>query len=64
MSRITEFDFLKGCAIFAVLFIHITANQVDQTPFLIINGLSRFYVPVFFLISGFILFYRYGRRNS
>ncbi|GGE16035.1 acyltransferase [Marinithermofilum abyssi] len=63
MSRIRELDFVKGCSILAVLAIHITAPFIHEAPFFAINGLSRFCVPVFFLISGLILFYRYGGEN-
>ncbi|MCR8559184.1 acyltransferase family protein [Mucilaginibacter sp. BJC16-A38] len=58
------FDFLRALAIFAVIILHNSADQVDQygklptTDWLsaaFYNGLTRFCVPMFVLLSGALL---------
>lgn len=65
-KRIEEADYMKGVAILAVILIHVTAFSMrsfhqltDGGVFFAINQLGRFCVPVFFMISGLFLFYRY-----
>src|SRR3990167_4455719 len=56
-------DFLKLIAIIAVIVIHVSTAFLDRsTPFsfsfdllLFINQLSRFAVPLFFAVSGYLL---------
>lgn len=60
-------DILRIVAILGVIFIHTTSHSLEQAnmdilrlPFVTIeNQLTRFAVPLFFLISGYILEYRY-----
>ena len=52
-SRIHSFDYLKGFSIIAVVYIHcttITTGFLGNT----LNQLSRFAVPLFFMISGYL----------
>ncbi|MBN2907925.1 acyltransferase [Polycladomyces sp. WAk] len=65
-TRIREADFIKGIAILGVILIHVTAFSLrDTVPtadggiYLAINQISRFSVPVFFMLSGLFLFHRY-----
>jgi surface polysaccharide O-acyltransferase-like enzyme len=64
--KIYEGDFIKGVAIFGVILIHVTAFSLRTTQPLTEGGLlfamnqmGRFSVPVFFMLSGLFLFYRY-----
>ena len=50
-------NFLKFMAIFAVVCIHCGVFPIGGTKNLIIDAVSRFAVPVFFLISGFYSYY-------
>jgi probable poly-beta-1,6-N-acetyl-D-glucosamine export protein len=60
-------DVLRIVAIFAVVLIHTSTktlgaagNDLLQLPFtMVLNQVSRFAVPLFFLISGFVLEYNY-----
>ena len=59
-GRLPFFDFLKGIAIIAVIFIHcfifIGKTFPDKTFYIhIVNNLFRFAVPFFFIISGILL---------
>jgi surface polysaccharide O-acyltransferase-like enzyme len=59
MERIESLDTLKGLALFAVVILHIQGNFVgEEIPGTLFNfislNISRFGVPVFFLISGFL----------
>jgi len=65
-GKIEEGDFIKGVAIFGVILIHVTAYSLRTTQpltegglFFAMNQLGRFCVPVFFMLSGLLLFYRY-----
>ncbi|MGA8944271.1 MAG: acyltransferase [Thermoactinomyces sp.] len=65
-KRIEEADYIKGIAILGVVFIHVTAfclrsfdSLTDGGLFFVINQLGRSSVPVFFMLSGLFLFYRY-----
>ncbi|MBA4495423.1 acyltransferase [Paenactinomyces guangxiensis] len=65
-GRIREADFIKGVAIFGVILIHVTAfnmryseSMTDGGLFFAINQMGRFSVPIFFMLSGLFLFYRY-----
>ncbi|MBA4600808.1 acyltransferase [Thermoactinomyces mirandus] len=70
-KRIEEADYIKGIAILGVIFIHVTAfclrpfeSLTDGGLFFILNQLGRFSVPVFFMLSGLFLFYRYYENES
>lgn len=55
MKRYYFVDSLRGLAILAVILIHITSSFVtDKSSYiaLVLNQISRFAVPVFFIISG------------
>lgn len=66
-KNIAELNVVKAVAILAVLLIHVTANPRLLVPwgsmtapfYMIANQLSMFAVPVFILINGLVLFYRY-----
>lgn len=70
-AKIYELDLVRAFAILAVLFIHGTSDGTLDPPegpplgsrsrviYIAINELSNFAVPVFILISGLVLFYRY-----
>jgi peptidoglycan/LPS O-acetylase OafA/YrhL len=66
-AKIYELDIVRAFAILAVLLIHATSDgTVDLSAgsrahvlFIAVNKLSNFAVPVFFLLSGLVLFYRY-----
>ena len=49
-------NFIKFIAIIAVICIHCQLNNIG-TKGLVIDALSRFAVPIFFLISGFFSYY-------
>ncbi|WNQ11528.1 acyltransferase [Paenibacillus aurantius] len=67
-ERITELETVRALAILAVLVIHVTASGTVELPsggvsrgiYLVLNKLSNFSVPAFVLMSGLVLFYRYG----
>lgn len=50
-------NFLKFMAIFAVVCIHCGVFPIGGTKYLIIDAVSRFTVPIFFLISEFYSYY-------
>jgi surface polysaccharide O-acyltransferase-like enzyme len=66
-SKIFELDLVRAFAILAVLLIHCTASgtldqaagSAAQFAYIAIDKLSNFAVPVFLMISGLVLFYRY-----
>ncbi|GIP31062.1 acyltransferase [Paenibacillus sp. J2TS4] len=71
-GRIRELELLRAFAIGAVVLIHSTAGATvelasgsrSQLLYLIINQMSSFAVPVFIMLSGIVLFYRYNNRWS
>ncbi len=57
-QRLQEFDILRVVATFTVIAIHITAAYVLVSPLGYIgNQLARFAVPLFIILSGFLLYY-------
>ncbi len=66
-ERLIILDFLRVFAIIAVILIHVTSRTLEQSGFDILripltfylNTLSRFAVPLFILLSGYALGYRY-----
>lgn len=62
--RLQEFDIIRVTAAFAVIAIHITAGYVTATSLAFaLNQLVRFAVPLFIIISGFLLYYQDSRKN-
>ncbi|CAG7646658.1 hypothetical protein PAESOLCIP111_05214 [Paenibacillus solanacearum] len=65
--RLLELEIVRAVAIVAVVAIHATSEATVQLPFgsgpqllyLTINKLCNFAVPVFIMVSGLVLFYRY-----
>ncbi|WP_235941242.1 acyltransferase [Paenibacillus puerhi] len=65
--KLHELDLVRAIAIVAVLAIHNSSDALVELPlgsgsqalYLMINKLSNFAVPVFLLLSGLVLFYRY-----
>lgn len=61
-ERLKSIDSLRGLAILAVLLIHTTTRTLEASGFnisgfsftIFLNQISRFAVPLFFLISGFV----------
>lgn len=60
MNRITKYDILRVIACFSIVLLHVSASywsvvDVHSKEFLIMtiyNSLTRFAVPVFFMLSG------------
>ena len=73
-QRVFYPDFLRVFAIFAVIFLHVAVNGQDKMPsqsyewqiFNLYNGLVRWCVPVFVMVSGMFLldFKRYSESVS
>ncbi|NHN31576.1 acyltransferase [Paenibacillus agricola] len=65
--KLLELDIVRGIAILAVLVIHGTSEATVEIPigsisqafYLGLNKLGNFAVPLFILMSGLVLFYRY-----
>jgi peptidoglycan/LPS O-acetylase OafA/YrhL len=58
-GRLNVFDFLRALATLAVIGIHVSANYADTSPGgLFFNQLVRFAVPMFVIISGYLLYFR------
>lgn len=63
MNRITKYDILRVIACFSIVLLHVSASYwsvvyVHSKEFLIMtiyNSLTRFAVPVFFMLSGLFL---------
>ena len=62
MKRLEEIDILRGIAILGVIAIH-TSIHANEILYAIANKLTRFAVPFFIIISGFVLFYNYGHKK-
>ena len=68
-ERIESLDTLKGLALFAVVIIHIRGEFIGRElipgilDFIILNS-SRIGVPLFFLISGFLLKKKFEQRDT
>jgi surface polysaccharide O-acyltransferase-like enzyme len=57
-KRLQEFDVLRAAAALAVIAIHVTAAYVNELPLAYLwNHAVRFAVPLFIIISGFLLYY-------
>lgn len=71
-ERIKSIDSLRGLAILAVVLIHTTTRTLEASGFnitgfswtLFLNQISRFAVPLFFLISGLVLELSYKEGTS
>lgn len=62
-KRIDFIDFARVISALAVVCIHVTANFIlEKDTYYFFNQLVRFAVPLFFIISGFSLFY--SSRNK
>jgi probable poly-beta-1,6-N-acetyl-D-glucosamine export protein len=72
LPKLFELDIVRAFAILAVVMIHATAEATVELPvgsggqafYFMINKLSNFAVPVFILLSGVVLFYRYSQDWS
>jgi surface polysaccharide O-acyltransferase-like enzyme len=61
-SRLPQFDILRVAAALAVIAIHVTAAYVGELPLAYLwNHAVRFAVPLFIVLSGFLLNYTDGR---
>ncbi len=67
-TKIHSIDALRALSIVAVILIHTTTKSLEAShynlltfwPTLLLNQIARFAVPLFFLISGFVLQFNYG----
>ncbi len=57
-TRLKEFDYLRAIAVLAVITIHVTSKYVtvNSIAYLLNQGV-RFAVPLFIVLSGFLLYY-------
>ncbi|HWL26524.1 MAG TPA: acyltransferase family protein, partial [Ureibacillus sp.] len=70
-EHINELDITRALAILAVLMIHSTSTPVTTIPYnshffivyVFLNIFSKFAVPVFIFLSGFVLFYNYISKD-
>lgn len=70
-EHINELDITRALAILAVLIIHSTSTPVTTLPsgsyffpiYVFLNIFSKFAVPVFIFLSGFVLFYNYIQKD-
>jgi surface polysaccharide O-acyltransferase-like enzyme len=57
-TRLKEFDYLRVTAVLAVITIHITSIYVTvNSVAYLMNQIARFAVPIFIILSGFLLYY-------
>ena len=56
-KRLAEFDLIRAGTALAVVAIHVTAGYMDLSLGYICNHLVRFAVPLFIVISGFLLYW-------
>lgn len=57
-NRLREFDFVRAFAALSVIAIHVTAGYVATSQLgYVWNQLMRYAVPLFVMLSGFLLFY-------
>ncbi|PKM77560.1 MAG: hypothetical protein CVU90_06845 [Firmicutes bacterium HGW-Firmicutes-15] len=56
-KRLLEFDVIRAAAALAVIAIHVTASYMDFTLAYLWNHSVRFAVPLFIVLSGFLLYY-------
>lgn len=60
-KRLQEFDVLRVIAALAVIAIHVTAGYIDKSSLAYLgNNFVRFAVPLFVILSGFLLCYTDG----
>jgi surface polysaccharide O-acyltransferase-like enzyme len=65
MIRLQEFDVLRSVAALAVIAIHVTAAYVSELPLAYLwNHGVRFAVPLFIVISGFLLYWADSRDDK
>jgi len=71
-ERVKSIDCIRGIAILAVILIHTTTRTLEAGGFdivgfpftLFLNQIARFAVPIFFIISGFVLEISSGEEMS
>lgn len=57
-TRLKEFDYLRATAVLAVITIHVTSKYVSINSIAyLLNQAVRFAVPLFIVLSGFLLYY-------
>lgn len=70
-NKLSEIDFMRAICCVLVVIIHVTAAfwytfKTGSLPFkaiVVLNTLSKFAVPSFVLISGFVLYYVYSNKK-
>lgn len=70
-NKLSEIDFMRAICCVLVVIIHVTAAfwytfQVSSLPFkavVVLNTFSKFAVPSFVLISGYVLYYVYNNKK-
>lgn len=63
--RLSDFDFLRFVATLAVITIHITAGYVTASNIAYaLNQVVRFAVPMFIILSGYLLYYSNNKKQS
>jgi len=62
-QRLREFDHIRACAALSVIAIHVTAGFAQNSLFgFVWNQAMRYAVPLFVILSGFLLYYADLRR--
>lgn len=62
--RLSDFDFLRFVATLAVITIHITAGYVTASNIAYtLNQVARFAVPMFIVLSGYLLYYGNNKKQ-